>query len=179
MINYPYYYQSDFLNQEELIEVNELLSKNKISKDQLGTEYKKVESYNVELSEQCSFLDKVNNKTNWVNNTEFGYDLYNIYNSSCNLNYYHNDDNEYDWHIDSYPSGHKNDMKITFIINISLDKFTGGKFFLMPGRVMEVIELEEPGSAIWFPSFTNHKVEPVTSGKRTSASFWFSGPGFK
>lgn len=179
MINYAYYYQTEFLNQDELIEVNELLTKYKIKKDVLGAEHKKADSYNVEINEHSLFLDKVNSRTQWINNTEFGYDLYTNYVSGCNLNNYHNDDNEYDWHIDSYPNGHKNDMKITMIVNISLDEYTGGKFLLMPGHVIEIKELEQPGSAIWFPSFTNHKVEPVTSGKRTSVSFWFSGPGFK
>lgn len=179
MINCPYYYQEDFFSHEEIIDIHELLSNNKISKDGLGTEYKKVESFNCELNETYQFLNKINQRTHWINNTEFGYDLYSDYVRTCNLNYYHNDENEYDWHVDSYPHGHKNDMKVTVLINLSLDKFTGGKFFLNPGKIFEVKELEKPGSAIWFPSHTNHKVEPVTSGKRTSVSFWFSGPGFK
>ena len=179
MINYPYYYQEDLFDQDEIIAINKILEEHKVGKDEFGTEYKKADSYNVVLPEEHPFLDKVNFRTHTINRKEFGYDLYDHYMKTCNLNYYHKDDNEYDWHIDANPYSSKDDLKITVLINISLQEYTGGKLFIFPGRVIEVKELEKPGSTIWFPSFTNHKVEPVTSGKRTSVSFWFEGPGFK
>ena len=179
MINYPYYYQEDLFDQDEIIAINKILEEHKVGKDEFGTEYKKADSYNVVLPEEHPFLDKVNFRTHTINRKEFGYDLYDLPITYVNLNHYSGDKNDYDWHIDCNPYGHKNDLKLTFIINISLSEYTGGELLLSPGKTINIPELDVPGNAILFPGFTSHKVTPVTSGKRTSLSVWFHGPGFK
>ena len=40
-------------------------------------------------------------------------------------------------------------------------------------------EFNKPGSAIIFPSFINHKVNKITSGKRHTLAIWLSGPKFR
>ena len=41
------------------------------------------------------------------------------------------------------------------------------------------IENFNPGSAVIFPSFTNHKVEKITSGSRATLALWMDGPKFR
>ena len=41
------------------------------------------------------------------------------------------------------------------------------------------IENFNPGTAIVFPSFINHKVEKITSGSRASLAIWMNGPKFR
>jgi len=46
-------------------------------------------------------------------------------------------------------------------------------------NVMEPIKLphfKEKGSALFFPSFTYHRVKPVTKGIRRSLVIWLRGP---
>ena len=45
-------------------------------------------------------------------------------------------------------------------------------------RANEIIcnEFNTPGSAVIFPSFINHKVNKITSGKRNTLAIWLSGP---
>ena len=40
-------------------------------------------------------------------------------------------------------------------------------------------EFNTPGSAIIFPSFINHKVNKITSGRRNTLAIWLSGPKFR
>ena len=48
-------------------------------------------------------------------------------------------------------------------------------------RAKEIIctEFNNPGSAIIFPSFTNHKVNKIISGSRNTLAIWMSGPKFR
>lgn len=179
MINYPYIYFENFLDEEQIKSVNNYLEQNIEGADKLGTDYKNSKSYNCNLEEDHFLNSKICSTVHQSNNTNFGYDLYDLPITYVNLNHYSGDKNDYDWHIDCNPYGHKNDLKLTFIINISLSEYTGGELLLSPGKTINIPELDVPGNAILFPGFTSHKVTPVTSGKRTSLSVWFHGPGFK
>ena len=49
----------------------------------------------------------------------------------------------------------------------------------MTGLSKEIKEIIQPGSAIIFPSFFMHKVNPVIKGERTMVSLWLEGPKFQ
>jgi PKHD-type hydroxylase len=56
-------------------------------------------------------------------------------------------------------------------------EFTGGEF-----QIRLYSEYTAPlvkGSVIAFPSFLEHRVVPVTSGVRKSATMWLRGPRFR
>ena len=75
---------------------------------------------------------------------------------------------------------YKYDIKFTVLINVSEEKYSGGKFKLMHGGKPEhVKELDEPGNMIMFRSYTLHKVEPVTKGERKTLTLFLTGPNFK
>jgi PKHD-type hydroxylase len=40
-------------------------------------------------------------------------------------------------------------------------------------------DIRQQGSVVFFPSFLNHKVTPVTKGKRHSLVAWFEGPKWR
>ena len=71
------------------------------------------------------------------------------------------------------------DIKLTCLLNISEKTFEGGEFLLTTGLSKEIKEIIQPGSAIIFPSFFMHKVNPVTKGERTMVSLWLEGPKFQ
>ena len=70
-------------------------------------------------------------------------------------------------------------MSATIVIN---DDYEGGHFETMVldhGKVVKTKVQATPGSAIIFPSNTQHRVTPVTKGIRYSVVVWFAGPPFK
>ena len=95
----------------------------------------------------------------------------------------------YDWHVDENPYPYDNKAgpfeglvrKLSFSILLNDKDYTGGDFEIedqLPGhspRSTVVDELNNLGSMIVFPSFTPHKVHPVTSGVRYSLVGWICG----
>jgi len=85
----------------------------------------------------------------------------------------------YDWHIDTFwLANQSTDRKITVVclLNDTSD-FTGGEF-----QVRLYKEYTAPlvkGSLIAFPSFLEHRVIPVLTGLRKTATLWISGSSFK
>ena len=57
---------------------------------------------------------------------------------------------------------------------VSLDEL-----ILFKGKEIECKEFNQPGSAVVFPSFTNHKVNKLSSGKRHTLAIWMTGPKFR
>jgi len=58
------------------------------------------------------------------------------------------------------------------------DDFEGGRLFLQNGHE-KIYPPQKAGTALVFPSFILHGVEPVTSGIRRSVVTWLVGPWFK
>lgn len=179
MINFPYYFFNNFLSQEEIEYVNNEYYNNRGKEDDLGTTWKNVHSWQIKEMPDCPVINRINNVVQYNNSLHFGYELYDKGITTGNLNIYTDDRNDYDWHMDCEPYTHKDDLKITFLMNISKKNYEGGKLQLFPGHIVETPELDIPGNAIIFPSFTPHKVTPVIEGERISFSAWFKGPGFK
>lgn len=91
----------------------------------------------------------------------------------------------YDWHIDAdfkrcFGPNHR---KLGFSLLLSdPSEFTGGEFEIIPGgnpNIPVKIENLQQGDLLVFPSFTPHRVAPITSGKRKSLVWWVEGPKFK
>lgn len=85
----------------------------------------------------------------------------------------------YHWHVDVFPlSGLPLDRKMTVVCLLNdPSEFTGGEF-----QIRLYSEYTAPlvkGSVIAFPSFLEHRVVPVTSGVRKSATMWLRGPRFR
>ena len=83
----------------------------------------------------------------------------------------------YAWHTDFFPlSGSLTDRKITVVCLLN-DDFEGGQFQV---RLYNDYDAPlEKGTMIAFPSILEHRVVPVTSGIRYSATMWFNGPRFQ
>jgi len=67
--------------------------------------------------------------------------------------------------------------KLTVLVFLN-DDFEGGKLFLQDGD-KKTYPPQGAGTALVFPSYMLHGVEPVTSGVRRSIVTWLVGPWFK
>jgi PKHD-type hydroxylase len=87
----------------------------------------------------------------------------------------------YNWHIDTKPmSDGAFDRKITVICAMnSLDEYTGGQLEIKSLENEIIRPKLNKGDVIVFPSFLLHRVTPVKSGVRYSATMWLSGPAFR
>ena len=86
-------------------------------------------------------------------------------------------DQHYTWHCDTFVlSGQPLDRKISIVCLLN-DDFEGGEFEMRLNSVYTA-PLKK-GTIIAFPSILDHRVTPVLSGTRYSATAWFSGPRFR
>lgn len=85
----------------------------------------------------------------------------------------------YGWHTDTFfLAGTPKDRKITVVCLLNdPTEFEGGEF-QMRMRSEFTVPLKK-GSIVAFPSILEHRVTPVTSGLRMSATIWLKGPRFK
>ncbi len=85
----------------------------------------------------------------------------------------------YDWHMDNDVMGkHEPPVrKISMTLLLSDPAtFEGGELeFMSKGKTAKL----KQGQAIFFASWLQHRVKPVTKGERKSLVMWFGGPSFK
>ena len=85
----------------------------------------------------------------------------------------------YDWHMDNDVMGkHQPPVrKISMTLLLSdPSTFEGGELeFMQKGKIVKL----KQGQAIFFASWLQHRVKPVTQGERKSLVMWFGGPPFK
>ena len=70
-------------------------------------------------------------------------------------------------------------MVITIYINFMREATYSYVKNLFKGEEVLCKKFNEPGSAVVFPSFTNHKVNKLISGTRNTLALWMSGPKFR
>ena len=115
-----------------------------------------------------------------VNRRFFQFDLNGFY-EPMQFSVYSSDTNgHYEWHTDASAtdSGAPRKLSMALLLSDPAD-FEGGEF---QARVSsdEVLNLEtKRGRAWFFPSYTMHRVTPVTKGVRRSLVLWVGGPPFK
>jgi len=88
-------------------------------------------------------------------------------------------DGFYEWHMDNDVQGkHQPPVrKISMTLLLSdPSTFEGGELEIMSkGKTAKL----KQGQAIFFASWLQHRVKPVTQGERKSLVMWFGGPSFK
>ena len=128
------------------------------------------------IFERINFVvESVNNR--WYNFDLNGYDTF-------QYTEYRGEENGYsDWHVDSFFGAAPKEMHETRKLSLTCllndpKEFVGGE--LQFGHETNVHSTEMVrGTIILFPSFSLHRVTPITSGIRKSLVTWITGPKFK
>lgn len=81
----------------------------------------------------------------------------------------------YEWHMDC-GAGYGSGRKVSMSVQLSAPKdYEGGEMqFLITQKPVTVSK--EQGLGVVFPSYMEHRVRPVTKGKRYSLVIWVTGP---
>ncbi len=188
--NYSIFYisQDPLYTKEELLAINDTIQNSNTTKpepEKFGASQANKQS-KVSLIlwlEIKKHLEKLEDFIYDVNDEFFHYDIFDISDFHyLNINEYDEENNSYDWHVDCNVYGSEEDLKLTCLLNISTELYDGGRLCLH-GLDEEDEErlLKEfaPGHVLLFTSYRQHKVEPVTSGKRKTLSYWVRGPAWK
>jgi PKHD-type hydroxylase len=114
-----------------------------------------------------------------INKSYYGFDLFEICDGDVvSINVYDSKKlASYGWHKDGSPSTEIFDSKLTLLINLSQESYTGGKLQIFTNGGEETIEpFSQTGAICIFPSWVPHRVTEVTSGKRISLTQFYTGP---
>jgi PKHD-type hydroxylase len=86
----------------------------------------------------------------------------------------------YDWHTDASPMDKNVPRKLSLSMLLSNPSdFEGGEFQVKTSNdTVQTLETLK-GRAWFFPSYTLHRVAPVTKGVRRSLVLWVGGPAFR
>ena len=169
-------------NQEEIKQLNEQINQKKELKNfdsPAKSALKTSELEFVRFGSIAQILNKFISYCYSANNANYGFDLFPVTGDKIfNYNIY-TSGTEYSWHIDAESNNPVRDVKLTAMINCSDEPYEGGELVLFKGVEVKCPDFEIPGSVIIFPSFTNHKVNKVTSGVRKTLALWMWGPKFR
>ena len=84
----------------------------------------------------------------------------------------------YDWHVDIGPKNISH-RKVSITVQLSdPNEYDGGDLELWNGGAIKSI-FRGRGATVLFPSFTMHRVTPVTQGLRKSLVLWVGGEHYK
>ena len=128
-------------------------------------------------------LEKLEDFIYDANDEFFHYDIFDISNFHyLNINEYDEENNSYDWHVDCNNYGSEEDLKLTCLLNISTEPYDEGRLHLHGTSVEDqerIFKDFTPGHVLLFTAYRMHKVEPITSGKRKTLSYWVRGPAWR
>jgi len=86
---------------------------------------------------------------------------------------------EYTWHLDKGPGGDRPPRKLSMVLSLmSPEDYEGGEFEIKTGVESQKLPTKK-GRVIVFPSWTLHRVTPVTKGIRRTVVVWVGGPKFR
>jgi PKHD-type hydroxylase len=123
---------------------------------------------------------KITDVISEVNRQFFHFDLTGCYEPMQLACYTAEEASHYTWHADAMFNDRGAPRKLSMALLLTdPSEFEGGELQVMTsGGTPEVLELKK-GRAWFMPSFTLHRVTPVTKGVRKSAVLWVGGPAFK
>ena len=115
-----------------------------------------------------------------VNAQFFHFDLAGCY-EPAQLGIYRADDGgHYNWHTDCTGSAITTPRKLSLSLLLSdPSEFEGGELQIKTTSDVPITVEQKQGRAWFFPSYTLHRVAPVTKGIRRSLVLWVGGPPFK
>jgi len=122
--------------------------------------------------------DKIINMVVEANKTMWNFNLYSVI-DSIQYTVYSEGGGHYDWHMDIGP-GSISHRKVSVTIQLSdPSEYEGGDLELWYGGGGVIQIPKNKGLTVIFPSFSMHRVTPITKGTRKSLVLWLGGEHYK
>jgi PKHD-type hydroxylase len=183
------YYWENFLTDEDIQKIISLPEWENFENSTIGGASCNQSDDNIRKSKTSWFFpseetnhiwQKIINTIAQCNADYFRFDLTGCYEPAQLTLYSGLEENHYDWHIDSASQKHITPRKLSMSLLLSdPSEFEGGDLMVKTANDVACILPQKKGRAWFFPSYTLHKVTPVTKGTRKSLVMWISGPPFR
>lgn len=186
--NIPYFshaehfiYWQDVFNEEELSYLQNLAKKSsetaKIGDGLINEDVRRSTLHWLDAQTNSWVYDRISLTIGRINSQFYNFNLTGMYEQIQLTNYSSQDSGTYNWHIDC---GKGIVRKLSITLQLSdPSEYEGGNFQLMPFNNEIITAKKGRGLLVAFPSYTIHRVTPVTSGSRQSLVTWINGPSFK
>lgn len=125
--------------------------------------------------------DRLANIARSINGEFYKFDLYGFCEDMQYTLYEEDTNGHYDWHRDSGVPSNSSfpPRKLSLVLQLTDPaEYEGGELELYTSRDPSVVA-KKKGMVVAFPSYTLHRVTPVTKGKRRTIVVWVTGPAFK
>lgn len=179
----PYAYWDDFLTREEL-DILQLKAQQSTIDASIGG----VKGYNIDTGYRRTKVTWLpfNQETGWVferigdvvgklNTRFYRFDIDGFGEQIQLSNYTSDDSGTYNWHIDSGDMGERV-RKMSVVVQLSEPgEYEGGDLQILHTSDKPLTVEKKRGRLVMFPSYTIHKVTPVTAGHRQSLVAWLFG----
>ncbi|WP_416897977.1 MAG: 2OG-Fe(II) oxygenase [Minwuia sp.] len=114
-----------------------------------------------------------------ANREHFGFDLTEFAEKAQVAWYDAGQGGHFDWHVDMGDGQFAARRKLTLVVQLSADEsYEGGNLELNADGQTRTVS-RKLGTATLFPSFTPHRVTPMTRHSRYSMTTWVHGPAFR
>ena len=183
-----YHFWDGYFNQDQIKEINECIENNYdlLEPPQHWAVYgENPKKYNINVKiilyrKVKHLLSDLMDDVYLAAARDLGYITWGPFNTEpLNFNTYTAEEKSYyEWHIDSSGSP-MFDVKLTVLVNLSINSYEGGQFQMFDGIERQFDEFSKPGSVIMLKSHTCHRVLPIVSGERKSLTIWIKGPKFQ
>jgi PKHD-type hydroxylase len=153
---------------------------NKTREDNFS-DYRESKTSWINLNPESQWLyDKLSWIVRQLNGQFYKFDLFGFQEDFQYTVYHGNQNGHYNWHLDSGVSNTgSGPRKLTIVLQLSdPSDYEGGDLELLTGASPIAVRKEQ-GLLVAFPSYTLHRVTPVTHGIRKSLVVWITGPAFK
>lgn len=177
----PFILIHDFLNDAEVTNIRNLWTdtdwmEGQIGANKLNHNIRKSKVTYISDIENGWIYDKLTMATILTNANVYKFDILGFH-GKLQLSKYEEGD-FYGWHMDS-GKAKNSQRKLSISVQLSdPGEYEGGELqFLKGGHPVDVPKTK--GTAIIFPSYVYHRVQPVTSGTRLSIVGWIAGPPYR
>ena len=188
--------EENFLKEEEIQKINKLIQDipykkaNIMDTDDSSNKGKllldSVRKSNIKWIPQTEEWDwlyhTIRNKVDIINKSTWNFNLHSIIEMIQYTEYKGEENGFYDWHVDIGNDTITSCRKLSLTIQLSdSNEYKGGELMVFDGKPKEDIckTPKKLGSAVIFPSYLMHKVDPVTEGTRKSLVLWMGGSTFR
>lgn len=191
--SYPYFFKDDVLTDEEIrflissVEINEgRYGQGKVGGGGQARGYepsirRSLVSWLDPNDKSIEFFHKkIISTFTEINQQHFRYALTGLEQTQF-TKYVEEDASYYNWHKDEESTGFKANYtrKLSGVLFLSDPKdYEGGELQICNGPENIITIEPKKGRMVFFPSYTIHKVNPVTKGVRYTAVNWARGPAF-
>jgi PKHD-type hydroxylase len=179
---HPFTTWEDVFTKEEITQITQIGESLILQDAEVGSkvdkEYRRAKTSWINLDSHTEWIfSRLGYVVSSINGKFYGFNLHGFVESLQYSVYSAEDQGYYDWHLDWGSNGSQRKMSV--VIQLSEpDDYQGGDLQIMTSNNPSTVEKGLGRGAI-FPSFTLHRVTPVTQGTRKTLVAWVCGDQFK